>query len=90
LITSCFPNIENPSPFHCHRRLAIFGSTKNIFFAVEEMLKQFDFEKGEGWIYDPHGVIVARNPTYKHQPNVLVERTANLESWEEVKEDPRR
>jgi len=55
------------------------------FFVAEEMLKQFNFEKGEGLIYDTHGVIVAINPTYKNQTKALVERNPKLESWKEVK-----
>jgi hypothetical protein len=37
-------------------------------------------------VYDPHGVITTIRPVYKHMPNLVVERTTNLESWEEVKQ----
>jgi hypothetical protein len=37
-------------------------------------------------VYDPHGVITTIRPVYKHMPNILVEITANLESWEDLKQ----
>jgi len=37
-------------------------------------------------VYDPHGVIAYRRPTYKHLPNPIVEITTNLYSWEDVKQ----
>jgi hypothetical protein len=45
-----------------------------------------DFEKGSKWVCVPHGAIVARRPMYKHMPNHVVERTIDLDSWEDVKE----
>jgi hypothetical protein len=52
---------------------------------VEGMLQQF-FEKEKSWIYDPQGIIVARKPMlYKHQLDPIIESTANLDTWEEVK-----
>jgi hypothetical protein len=81
LITSYFPNIERPLPSHFHKEVGPFlVQQRTTFVVAEEMLKQFDFEKGEGWVYDPHGVISTRKPTYKHHPNVLIENTSNLES----------
>jgi hypothetical protein len=50
------------------------------------MLKHFDFEKEISWVYDPHGLIFARRSTYKHESREIVEKTTNLEFWEEVKE----
>jgi hypothetical protein len=37
-------------------------------------------------VYDPHGVIGVRRHMYKHVPNLAVERTANLDSWEDIKQ----
>jgi hypothetical protein len=53
---------------------------------AEEMLQQLHLEKGEKWVYDPFNVISTRRPSYKHQPNPLLERISNLDSWEETKE----
>ena len=47
------------------------------------MLQQFDFERAIKWIYD-QGVIATRRPTYRNQPNPIIEITTNLDSWEEV------
>jgi hypothetical protein len=79
-----FPNTENPSPSHCKNMLAPFCFSKEKILLQQKRCR-FDFEKWEGWIYEPHGVIVAINPTYNHQHNVLVERNTNLGYWEEVK-----
>jgi hypothetical protein len=49
------------------------------------MPHHLDFEKRSKWVYDPHGVIAARRPMYNHMPNPIVERNANLDSWENVK-----
>jgi len=45
-----------------------------------------DFEKGSKWVYDPHGVIASRRPMYKHLLNHVVERTSNMDPWEDVKQ----
>jgi hypothetical protein len=37
-------------------------------------------------VYDPHDVITTIRLVYMHMPNLLVEITANLESWEEFKQ----
>ena len=58
---------------------------RNSLSITEEMLLHLDFEKGSKWVYDPHGVIAARRPMYKHMLNHVVERTANLDSWEYIK-----
>jgi len=53
---------------------------------TEEIPQHLDFEKGIKWMYDPHGVLVAIRPMYKHMSNPVVEITANLDSLEEVKQ----
>jgi hypothetical protein len=44
-----FPLPQEVGPFLVQQRI--------YFSVVEEKLKKFDFDKGEGWVYDPHGVI---------------------------------
>lgn len=58
---------------------------------AENMLTQLDLQKGQKWIYDPHQVISKKRQeskasAYNHEPNEYLQRAANLETWEQVKE----
>ena len=37
-------------------------------------------------MYDPHGVIAAKRPMYKHMSNPIVEINSKLYSWEDNKQ----
>jgi hypothetical protein len=50
------------------------------------MLNQFDFERETSLVYDPHGVIVARRSTYKHESRGMIKKETKLEFWEEYRE----
>jgi len=69
-----FRLLQEVGPFLVQQRI--------YFTKYKEMLKEFDFEKGANWVYDPHGVIAARKSSYKNESNGMIERTSNLESWE--------
>ena len=64
-------------------------NTRDALNQVEKLLEEMNLPKIGKYNYDPHNIIYslskdAVRELHKHQPNPILERTTNLETWEAI------
>jgi hypothetical protein len=74
-LTTLFDQHKKSITFSLPQEIGPFLVQQRVDFAkAEEMLNRFDFEKESSLVYDPHGVIVSRRSTYKHESRGMIEK----------------
>ena len=65
--------------------------TRSALAYVEGILRSVDLRKAPNMRYDPHGILSRirvnmRLSTYNHEKYEILEKVANLETWEQVRQ----